>query len=184
MLFFLIYQIFLFFLYFINILVVCVQYVLIFSHSDKKEFISDKIKSLLPILFQKSTYQSNHHFQNTSTIWFHAVSGGEVILVKQIIDYLNQKNLIQGIHIYITTSTYTGYSLLKNFSFDQKFISYNVFPMDFYPLFHKVFNRFSIRLLIIMKYNQIMLWLKLIHYHAFETKLKFLFFLSRMKMSI
>lgn len=73
-----------------------------------------------------------------STLWIQAVSVGEVLAIEPVIQELRRRAPTS--RIILTTTTSTGYRVAKDRCNEADFIGY--FPIDFWPISRKVWNRF------------------------------------------
>lgn len=82
-----------------------------------------------------------------STIWIQAVSVGEILAIEPVIREL-QRNL-PSCRILLTTTTSTGYKLARKTVKNVAGIHY--FPLDFWPISRRVWNRFRPDLCLLME---------------------------------
>jgi len=81
------------------------------------------------------------------TIWIQAVSVGEVLAIVPVIERLKER--IPDCTIILTTTTSTGYKLAKETVKNVDHVAY--FPLDFWPISHRVWQRFKPDLCLLME---------------------------------
>ncbi|GAB6057299.1 3-deoxy-D-manno-octulosonic acid transferase [Desulfonatronum parangueonense] len=80
-------------------------------------------------------------------IWIHAVSVGEILALAPLLDLLRQDDTVQ---IVLTTTTSTAYALAhRKYGADMAHLGY--FPLDFWPVSHRVWNRLQPDLCVLME---------------------------------
>ena len=82
-------------------------------------------------------------------IWIHGVSGGEVILIKELL-----KSAPQSLSFHLTTSSLTGYQLLEKEYSRSKHISYSYHPLDLFFIIQPWFNKIKAKKLIVIEHDQ------------------------------
>jgi len=82
-------------------------------------------------------------------IWFHAVSVGEVQASFPLLDQLKQ--LYPDNNFILSTTTATGQKVARTKYENDPKITVIYFPLDFFHIFHSIFKKFDIRLIIIME---------------------------------
>lgn len=80
-------------------------------------------------------------------IWIQAVSVGEVEAIASLVEQCNQE---KNIDLILTTTTSTGYEILRK-KYSDKALYVGVFPLDFFPFSHRAWNNFQPDLAILME---------------------------------
>ncbi|MBC2602379.1 glycosyltransferase N-terminal domain-containing protein [Puniceicoccus vermicola] len=86
-------------------------------------------------------------YRSGPTLWLQAVSVGEVLAIEPVIRALRRNQ--PTARIILTTTTSTGYQLAKEKVAEADLIAY--FPIDFWPISHRVWNRFRPDLCVLME---------------------------------
>ena len=82
-------------------------------------------------------------------LWIHAVSGGEVMLAKTILNLISQVN----IRVHITTQNSTGYSLLRKYYLNKHQVQFSYHPYDLPCLVNRFLNGLSPRRLFVVEHD-------------------------------
>ena len=98
---------------------------------------------------------SNHDIKSSvESIWFHCASVGEVNAAKPLIESFKARFPLAK--ILVSTMTTTGYEVVK----ESKIAHYQILlPLDFYPLYRRIFKYYRPKMLIIVETE---LWFNLL----------------------